>query len=334
MPVSINDIAKKTGYTVATVSRALNESPLVRDKTKEKIKKAAHDMGYITNAIARGLVTDGLSLVGIIVPDIINPYYPLIVKTIQDTLKQKGYKVFLCNTDWKQETEYELIKMLFEHRVKGIIMDPLCDDTYKRIKSLGAKTPVVFFGNTTTDEDINYVINDSYKGVSIATEYLISLNHKKIVFMGAMKDTYINRGKLSGYKDVMESYFGPIDSSLIRKCEDTRECGYAESNKLIDEKFIPTAIITGNDLIALGVIECFKKSGYNIPGDLSVIGFDDIEYAGLPGISLTTISEPRVDMGCKAAEILLSIINNTDGHIDRKVILEPGLIKRSTCSGI
>ncbi|MGI6776867.1 MAG: LacI family DNA-binding transcriptional regulator [Acetivibrionales bacterium] len=164
MAVTIKDIAERTGYTIATVSRALNSSDLVRQKTKEKIIRVAQEMGYIRNEVARGLATRQMPAVGIIIPDITNPYFPALVKGIQDTLVKAGYNTVLCNSDSLRENEMMHMKMLCEFRVKGIIMDPLSDDTYENVRENSAGMPIVFASNRPAGEDVNFVIIDNYNG--------------------------------------------------------------------------------------------------------------------------------------------------------------------------
>lgn len=331
--VTIKDLAQKSGYTVATISRALNNNPLVAEKTRKRILEIAGEIGYTPNALARGLVTQTTSSVGIMVPDITNPYFPTIVKAAQDTLKQRGYFTIVCNSDWMEDTEIELARMLYEHRVRGIIMDPLSDQTYKNIYETGIRVPIVFVGNRPSEDDTSSVLINNYNASVVATQHLIDLGHKKIGFVGGIENTYVNRNRFGGYQECMRACVGAVDPTLVMKCKFKQEGGYSAAKAFVDQGNVPTAVIAGNDIIAFGVIQGFRNSGYDVPRDVSVIGFDDIEFA--ENVGLTTMREPRYDMGVTAATLLLEAIDRVEAGkspLRKSVVYEPELIDRSTCA--
>jgi LacI family transcriptional regulator len=332
MAITIKDIAKKTGYTVATVSRALNDSPMVSDKTKIEISNAANKMGYVRNNIARGLVTNHLTTVGIIVPDITNPYFPRLIKGAQDTLQESGYNTFLCNNNGIIENEVKHIEMLCSLCSKGIIMDPLSDDSYEHVRKINPHIPVVFVGNCPAAQNINYIAIDNYKGGVKATKYLIGLGHKKIAYIGGNENTNTNRARFKGFRDVMLQHFGTLDNSLIKFNYPDMSHGFEEAANIIQEGNIPTAIVASNDLIALGIIDCLWKHGFDIPNDISIIGFDNIEYSSLPGINLTTVAEPRYEIGAMAAETILKLFDSDEPLPPVQIDLDPELIIRKTCA--
>lgn len=331
MPVTIKDIAEKTGYTVATVSRALNDSPMVHKKTKEKIFSVAKEMGYTKynkyTAIPRN------PYIGVIIPDITNPYFPLLVKGIQDSLQKEGYSIVLCNSNGIIENEKRYGEMLCDLHVQGIIMDPLCDDSYNFLVSSGLTIPVVFTGNRPLGEKINYISIDNYNGATKATKYLIGLGHKKIAYIGGNEDTFTNRERFRGYRDIIIEFFGELDDSIIKYNYPDRQHGFDSAAEIIQQGNIPTAVIASNDSIALGVIECFMVNGFNIPNDVSIIGFDNIEFSSLPGISLTTVNEPRYDIGVMAAESIIKLINGSMTP-PIQIDIEPELIMRKTCTKV
>ncbi len=333
--VTIKDLAKATGYTIATVSRAFNNSSLVADATREKILRTAEEIGYLPNALARGLVNKATSTIGVIVPDITNPYFPVIVKSIQDTIKPHGYNTIVCNTDWIEDTETESAKMLFAHRVAGILMDPLSDRTYSNIYNAGVRVPIVFVGNKTDSnaDEASSILIDNFSAAYQATEYLLSLGHERIAFVGGDEDTHVNRNRIGGYISSMQRHVGALDPSLLMKCRYTQEAGYMVASALIRSGRLPTAIVAGNDIIAFGVMQSFHNHGYRIPRDISIIGFDDIEFSS--NIGLTTMQEPRSEMGRMAANLLLETIRNAEAHLKletKNILLDAKLIKRDSCA--
>lgn len=331
--ITIKDLARDTGYTVATVSRAMNNSPLVAQSTRERILEAARRIGYSPNAIARGLVNKSSSAVGIVVPDIMNPYFPTIVKAAQDVLSERGMFTIVCNSDWSSDNELQLVKMLNEHRVCGIIMDPLNDVSIQRIKDVGIDIPIVCVGNQVLEGNTSSVIIDNYNSAQKATEHLIQIGHERIAFYGGDEGTYILRRRCEGYRESMLAHFGSIDESLVCKCRYRQEDGYAATQLLIDEDNLPTAVLAANDIIAYGIILCLRDNGFSVPDDVSIIGFDDIEFSSI--IELTTMREPRYDMGVMAAKVLCNEIEySEDDKIPPKTNIQypPELIIRSSCA--
>ena len=329
---TIKDLARESGYTIATVSRALNDSPLVAEDTRAKILKVAEDHGYIPNALAKNLVKKSASTVCVIVPDIVNPYFPLIVKAVQDTMQTEGYLTIVCNSDWKESNEFSLVRLMCAQRVGGIIMDPSSDRSYRRIQKAGIEIPIVFVGNRTKD-NISSVLVDNYAAMFTVLDYLAGLGHRKIALIGGEEDTYVNRLRRNGFQDSMKSNGIPLDERLIIQCKYRSNDGYNVMEQLIAEGNLPTAVVAINDVIAFGVLECLKNHQIRVPEDISVVGFDDVESSHQLG--LTTIHEPRYKMGADAAKLLLEIMKDPNRRRNAKtgkhILYEPELVLRNTC---
>lgn len=335
MAVTIKDIARVAGVSYATVSRALNNHPDIRKKTRDKIVDIAREMGYSPNAIARGLVKKNTNMVGLLVPDITNPYFPEVARGVEDHLSSAGISVFLCNTNWEEKKEMVYINALKEKRVEGLIVAPVNVASHQRIKDENLNIPVVYIGSRISDAAENFVILDNVEASFIATEYLIELGHENIAFIGGFEDSISNRDRVSGYRKALKKHHLEKEINMVKSSSFKRESGYAIACEFIREGKIPSAIVTANDIIALGAIEAFENNGYDVPGNVSVIGFDDIEFASLPKINLTTIAQPKYMMGTEAARILLSMINDQeDKHktIEKRHIVRPELIIRGTCA--
>ena len=331
---TIKNLAEDSGYTVATVSRALNNSPLVADKTKKKIFKIARENGYVPNALARGLVKRSSSSICVIVPDIVNPYFPLIVKAIQDRVNEEGMHVICGNSEWNPKTEKSLLQLSKEQRVAGIIMDPVGDRTIESIETIGLDIPIVFVGNKPEDGDMSSVLVDNYRATIKSVDYLVDKGHRDIVMLGGKEDTFVNRERFRGYVDGMKKHGL---ETRIRKiaCEYGEINGQIATRELLASKSIPTAILAINDTVALGVIKEIKDHGMEVPQDISVIGFDDVEISEY--IGLTTMREPRYEMGNKAATILMEEINacREGSTIPKQAIqYDSPIIERKTCKGI
>lgn len=335
MPVTIKDIAREAGVSYATVSRALNDHPDISVKTKARIVQIANEMGYSPNAIARGLVKKNTNMVGLLVPDITNPYFPEVARGVEDHLSSVGINLFLCNTNWEEEKEMVYIRALREKRVEGLIIAPVTISSHQRIREENLNIPFVYIGSKTEALDENYVILDNVEASFIATEYLIDLGHKDIAFIGGYESSVSNRDRVRGYREALKKHNLEREINIIKSSSFRRESGYAIALEFVRESSIPSAIVAANDIIALGVIEAFENNGYNVPGDISVIGFDDIQFASLPKINLTTINQPKYDMGMDAAKILVKIINSKldDSMIvENRHVVKPKLIVRGTCA--
>ena len=330
MPITIKDIAKLAGVSYATVSRALNDHPEVNMKTKERILEIAKENGYSPNEIARGLVKQSTNTLGLLVPDISNPYFPEVAKGVEEKAISRDYHVFLCNTDWDSQKEIDYIKTLKDKRVAGIIIAPTSVETYAKVKELNLDIPIVYIGSKSPEKEINYVVIDNEKASFMATEYLIELGFTDIAYLGGSENTVTNKERLAGYKKALTKHSLDRAVYIMKSSSFRRESGYKAVVESIQKERIPQALICANDIVALGAIEALENNGYNVPEDVSVIGFDDIAYASLHKINLTTVAQPKYEIGALAAEIALEKIN--DGGSDgKKVILEPTLIKRGTC---
>jgi len=332
MPITIKDIAKAAGVSYVTVSRALRDHDAINIDTRRRIKKIAEEMHYTPNAIARGLVQNKTKMIALLVQDITNPFYPEVALGVEECARKNGYCVLLCNSGYSNETEAEYLKALSERRVDGIIISPLSERTQETISAngvYGKNCPVVNICNKINDDSASFVVIDDFKATYIATEYLVKQGHEQITFIGGDIKSISQINNIRGYEQVMNEHGLEINVENVMGSSLKRESSHKVILELIRGRRLPTAIITDADIIAIGIMEALKTHGYEVPGDVSVIGIDDIEYASLPHINLTTVAQPKFDIGYIAAEILLNLIQGVE--CDRQVILEPFLIVRGTC---
>lgn len=322
-------MAKVAGVSYATVSRALNNYPQINRYTKLKIMKIAEEMGYSPNAIARGLVQKNTKMIALLIPDITNPFYPEVARGVEEYARNNGYCVVLCNTDWSETNEQKYLRVMNERRVDGIIIAPVAEDINKNVQKYRNDIPIVYVGSKIDDNNASFVVIDDFKAMYIATEYLIKLGHSNIMFIGGFENSISHKNRVSGYMQALTEHGLKSEINKGKGNSFKRESGYSTILELIKTRKVPSAIVAENDIVALGIIEAAEKYGYEVPGDISVIGVDDIEYASLPGINLTTVAQPKYDIGSQAAHILLDIIKGVS--IPKQVILEPFLIVRGTC---
>lgn len=312
MAVTIKDIARKANVSITSVSRVLNNKAKgVSEETRNKILKIVEEENYIPNAVAKGLVTKKTNILGLIIPDITNPYYPEIAKGIEDTANERGYNIILCGTNSMEENEHKYIRILKEHYVAGIIYNSshyVSESTFKELDA--TDIPYVFIENTPRKQDKMRVYTDGEIGMEKLIDYLISMGHKKIAFLSGPEQSYTVKARLEGYKKALSKHGLAIYEDLIKYGESTRAGGYEMTKALLKEKAKFTAIACFNDLMAVGALQKLHEKGIGVPVDISVTGYDNVYVTKITTPKITTVEQPAYDMGCEAAKILIDNIEN------------------------
>jgi LacI family transcriptional regulator len=334
LSVTIKDVAKKAGVSYSTVSRALSGSTLINEDTRKKVKEIAKQLGYTPNEIAKGLVSKTSSTIGLILPDITNPFFADVAQGIEECANRNGFQVFLCNSNWDLVREKGYLSTLNGKRVGGIIVSPATNHNSHFIEDNARSIPTVFAAYNPMNEEYNYVVTDDYKSSVIATEYILKLGHRNIAFIGGQEENNTNIGRLNGFVATMDKYGMEVRKDYVRYGKYRQESGYELTKDMLLKNEIPSAIIAGNDIIAIGVIQAVEEFGLKVPENISVIGFDDISYASLHKIQLTTVKQPINRIGELCVEMLLELIKSQDIKTGRHEILSPSLIIRKTCKGI
>ncbi|MCX7711467.1 MAG: LacI family transcriptional regulator [Clostridia bacterium] len=333
MSITIKDIAKKAEVSYATVSRALTNHPEINEETRRKVLQIAHEMGYRPNAIAKGLVTKNSRTLGLIIPDITNPFLSEVAQGMGDYASQNGYQVFLCNCNWDVQREKEHLSKLLSSRVDGIVIAPVSDDI-SHILRHKEEIPIVFAAYKPNAEKCSFVTTEDVRNVSLAMEYLVKLGHKKIAYIGGPESNSADIARFHGYRSILEKNAIAMEPHYVIHDQYTISSGYRNTKQILENCDLPTAVLAGNDIVALGVIQAIEEFGLSVPGDISVIGFDDISYASLNKIQLTTIHQPKYKIGELSAKVLIDRIQNPEEKKDSYEILESKLIIRKTCRGI
>lgn len=332
---TIKDVAKVANVSYATVSRALSGSPGVSKETRDMITRICDELGYTPNYIARSMVAKSTHLIGLIVTDIANPFMSEMAFNIEQTALERGYHIMLCNSvnDIKQE-EY-VLKLLMGRNVDGILIFPTNSRSHEELQKYLGKVPIVFVSENLNDFSASYITVDNQLGTEIGTEYLYSLGHRNILYFGRRKNRIAHRLRSEGYASVCKKY------GLIQNfCDspyptDSIKHGYTIAKELFDddERRPFTAVIASTDSNALGLLEAAEEYGINIPENLSLLGFDNIPYTGLPKIMLTTIEQPYTLMAKASVEMLIDKIDHPDLGYSHKV-LTPKLVIRNSCREI
>jgi LacI family transcriptional regulator len=327
--VTIKDIAKAVGVSASTVSRALSDSPLVSGETKEQIRRVARQLGYERNELARALVKGSSGAVGLIVPDITNPFFSDIARGIGEIADRVGYGLILCNTDGRIDRELTYVRLMRRKRVDGLLLCSITIDAPYLLEVERGRTPFILISCLCLDSRLPYVITDDRAGARLAVEHLIALGHRRIGFIAGPENVHASRDRRAAYIDVLREHAIPLVDAWQCFAAFTQAAGREAGQRMVSLAERPTAIFAANDVIALGVLEVAEGLGFHVPEDLSIIGYDDISYASLPRIQLTTVAQPAVEMGQIAADWLLSRIENPDTPPLQRV-LRPLLVVRST----
>jgi len=326
--MDIKEVAKLAGFSKSTVSRVLNNSPLVTKDTRKKVLYVIKSVNYLPNYLARSLKIKETKTIGVIVPDIGNPFYFEVLRGIEKVLDKKDFNIMLCNSDYDEKKELRYISLLASKKVDGIIVAPVSEKS-NGIKNLFTwKIPFVIFDIPQKKLNTNSIFVDHSKCSYIATKHLIENGHKNIVVIDIFRPPGSKSKFILGYLKALNEYNIPINPEFILEAAPDIVGGYNTMKKLITRKTSFTGVITICDLSAVGVYKAANKFNLKIPNDLSVVGNDDIPLAKYLNPSLTTIHQPKYLLGYKSAKLLLSQIQNKN-HNDIKVIkLDVSLIKR------
>lgn len=340
MKITIADIAEKAGVSKATVSRVLNDRPEgVSSQTRARIQKILCETGFQPSGVARGLATGKSRSVGLIVPDITNPFYPLLIRGVEAALSESGYSLFLCNSACDIVKEKDYVRILMEKGVDGVILDSAESDCDGQVALLEEKgVPFVLLDRIIEGRARQVgVFVDNRQGARLAAAHLFSRKDCSLVFLQGPADLSQSILRLAGVEDVWREKGLPAKALKVLNGDDSIESGYRLTAELLDQVnagpgmgCLPfNALFACNDLMAVGALRALKARGIAVPEQVEVIGFDDIELAHLIDPPLSTVSQPALEMGARSAELLLRLI---DGKTPRPetLVLMPKLVLRGT----
>lgn len=333
MKITIKEIAKLAEVSTATVSKILNKKDNnISDATRQRVLDIVKEQNYIPNTIARSLVTRQTKTIGLVIPDIANPFFPELARGAEDKASESGYNIIFCNTDDNLEKEEKYINMLQEKMIDGIIFTQSAKRTKGFKKLTIGSTPIILI-----DRDMNLegvvgkVLVDNFTGAYEGVSYLLKNGYEKIAFITGALTSNTSKNRLKGYEKALEDSGVSYKEDYVLAGEYRSEWGFKAIEKLFDNKVDFDAVFCGNDLIALSVIKALKNAGKSIPEDVGVLGFDDIYMSKFIEPELSTIRQPNYEMGYKAVEMLVNILENpTEKNIKRELILKTELIIRQS----
>ena len=332
MSSTLLDIAEKAGVSISTVSRVLNKKARkyrISRETERLVLQAAAELSYRPNQIARGLRLKKTNTLGLIAPDVSNPFFAYIIKRIQNVAHALGYGLIVCNTDENLETEIEHVNLLFRNRVDGLIAMPVGQsyDHFAEWQSKGI--PLVMLDRCFDELDVRSVVVDNYAGSYDAVKHLIDAGHERIGFIQGLPGTYTNTARLAGYRDALSDRDLPYIDDLVGGSDFRQENGYMEAKMLLNMGDPPTAIFATSDTITLGALQAVYEEGLSIPDDVSMIMFDDVDFAPYLRCPLTAVRQPKEVMGEMAVKMLVEELRGEKSGAKR-IVLKPRLIRRDS----
>jgi DNA-binding LacI/PurR family transcriptional regulator len=316
MSTTIKDIAKRTGVTHSTVSRALHGSPLISDETTERVQQTAREMGYHASAAARSLKTNQTRAIGVVVRNIDDPFFGEILQGIEDIAQEGGYSLFISSSRNEADRERSIVQAMREHRVDGII---ICSTSFSTSQSRHLQdydVPIVVVNNQAA-EDYRYAISHNDEdGSRQVTRHLINLGHRRVAYLGNSAAGRTNQDRLAGFQIEMVANGLQVEQKYIRHIPGSDpDHGLEGLGYFLDLPDRPTALVCFNDMLAIGVLKGLQTAGIRVPEDCSVTGFDNIVFSAFTNPALTTFDQPKHYIGAEAARLVLDMLKpDTEGN--------------------
>lgn len=329
-PATIEDVALIAGVSIATVSRALNEPGKVADSTRRRVIDAVAQTGYTTNAMARSLRMRRSHMILILAPDVGDPNFSNILVGLETEASKRGYGILIGNTQNDPEREANYLRFISSNQADGLIL--LTGHLPYGLTASGPNRklpPMVAVNEPVANASIPFVGVDNFEGARVATDHLISQGHTRIAFIGKSSSRTVAALRERGYRTAMQGAGLTIDERFVLEADGTTESGRAAAERMFVRDQLPTAFFCVNDATALGVIIALSARGYDLPLDFSVMGFDDISYASFVTPSLTTMKQPRLQIGEASMDLLLAMLEGEEVK-KREILLRSDLILRNS----
>ena len=327
---TIKQVASHAGVSSATVSHVINGTRYVSEAVQEQVQKSMKELDYRPNALARSLRSGITHTLGLILPDSANPYFAELGHSIENAAFSAGYSVILCNTENDFEKESLYLDVLTKKQVDGIIF-VITGDRSDSLKNLvEMKIPTVVMDRDFPGLELDVVLADNLQGGVLATQHLISLGHKRIGCVAGPSSINPSSRRLAGYKQALQAADLVVETELIMNGDFHPETGWKIGRAMLSQQNAPTAIFACNDLMAIGVLRAATELGLRVPDDLALVGYDDIELASYTNPPLTTIKQPKSEMGLAVLNFLLSRIQDKQSA-PQSALLPVSLIIRDSC---
>mgnify|MGYP001248607447 CR=1 FL=1 len=323
--ITIHDLARKLNISASTVSRALNNNPRISQKTRDKIKAAALELGYQPNTIASNLRNRKSNTIGIVVPLINRHFFSSVISGVEDIAFAAGYNVVISQSNDEWEKEQRIVRSMLANRVDGLIISIAMKTTRFDHLQLFAdkKIPLVFFDRIVKEIDSDRVVVDDFNGGYKITKHLIEQGCKRIAHLTGPLNLQTYSDRKQGYMQALRDYGQKIDDELIIENNLTRADGLCAIKQLLNLKKRPDGIFCGNDTTALSAILHLKEIGVKVPEEIAIVGFSNEPFSEVVTPSISTIKQPGFEMGQKAAQMIINQIENKDNSLKFETVVMP-----------
>ncbi|RME74699.1 MAG: LacI family transcriptional regulator [Chloroflexi bacterium] len=349
--VRIKDVAERAGVSTATVSHVINNTRYVSEETRQKVLQAIEELNYQPSAIARGLATNSTRTVGLVISDIANPFFTAVARGVEDEIIQHGYHTIFCNTDEDPAREDEYLRLLSARQIDGLIIAPTGIRSERLLRMAQAELPIVLLDRETPGIDAPLVCVDNEDGAYRAVKYLVELGHRRIAVLMGLETISTQVARYNGYRRALQEAGIPLDEGLVVKANplfysnrpihlnssppnfltnnQMTPAAFYALQELLDLSDRPTAIFVTNNQMTLGTLHALKERGLRCPDDISVISFDDHDWAPLFSPPLTVVRQPTYRLGQAAAQLLMQLIHHQP--VDPPPPLPTEFIIRQSC---
>ena len=332
MPITLRDVGRRAGVSAMTVSRVINGRAGVDVETQRRVEDAIATLDYVPNRIARGLLSQKTQTIGLIVPDVVNPFFAPVVRGAETAARRAGYRVLFCNSEGDLRLEREYIDDLVSHRVEGLLLAPANDESRHGIFSLiRGGFPLVLLDRSLPDSDCDLVVCDSLAGARRLVEHLIAVGHRDIAHLTDADDTSTGRDRLQGYRGALAAAGIPARDDLVFRTTVDQLGGYRATQEVLALDPRPTAIFAVNNMTAVGAMKALRERGQSVPEDMALVCFDDVEHLAVLSPFLTVVDQPAETLGSLGAQLLLERIAGKAGTRSRRIVLQTDLVIRKSC---
>ncbi len=329
---SLNDVARKAGVSIATVSRVINNGTNVNEETRAKVLKAVKDLKYQPSRVAKRLRSRSSSsnMLGLLIPDIQNPFYVDVLRGVEDVAYENNYAIIMCNFAQDEKKEKMYLDILQQESVDGLIAAPAHDKDVNVINLLNAGLPIVCVDRGLVGKEVDVVVVNNRDGAYQAVDHLAKNGYKRIAYISGQKKIPSSKYREQGYREALEDNGLFIDEDLIKYGDSKHNSGVKLCDELLSMSHPPDAIFTGNNLITLGALETIHKKKLKIPEQVAIIGFDDMYWSISLNPPLSAVRQPAYEIGRRACELLIQRISDPSRSVIQ-MTLNTKLILRESC---
>lgn len=315
-----------------TVSRVINGREGVDLETQRKVEAAIEALDYVPNRMARGLLSQKTGTIGLIVPDVANPFFAPVVRGAETTARKAGYRLLLCNSEGDLRLEREYIEDLMSHRVEGLLLAPANDHTRHSVfPLLRHDFPLVLVDRSLPDLDCDLVVIDNTAGARSLVDHLVAIGHRDIAHLSDADDTSTGRERLKGYQEALAAAGIPYREDHVFRTTVDQLGGYRATQQVLALDPLPTAIFAVNNMTGIGAMKALRERGLSVPRDMALVCFDDVEHLAVLSPFLTVIDQPAETLGGLGAQLLLERIAGKSGSRSRRILLQSDLVVRISC---